>query len=250
MHTYFLALGYKGAKYAGFQIQDNAQTIQGEIEKAAATYLREPLSLTGSSRTDAGVHAKLNYFHFQSEKELGDEFIYHVNAILPSDIVLKGVYKVPEGSHSRFDAVARKYSYHLYNTKDPFQEDRAWFYPYPMDEVLLNEAAKSLLGEHDFTSFAKTRTQVYTHVCRIEMCNWKRTSSGWILTIQGNRFLRGMVRALVATMVKVGRGKMTISDFIQVRNEMNSKQADFSAPAHGLHLESVIYPERIAQFLV
>lgn len=249
MHTYFLALGYKGAKYAGFQIQDNAQTIQGEIEKAAAIYLRAPLSLTGSSRTDAGVHARLNYFHFQSELELGDEFTYHVNAILPSDIVLKGVYKVPEGSHSRFDAVARRYTYHLYGAKDPFQEDRAWFYPYPMDEALLNEAATSLLGEHDFTSFAKTRTQVYTHICKIEKCYWMQTSTGWILTIEGSRFLRGMVRALVATMVKVGRGKMTVSDFIQIRMAMNSKLADFSAPAHGLHLDSVIYPESISQFL-
>ncbi|MEY4727721.1 MAG: hypothetical protein RLZZ390_245 [Bacteroidota bacterium] len=250
MQTYFLALGYKGVKYAGFQIQENAQTIQGEIEKAAAIYLRNPLSLTGSSRTDAGVHAHLNYFHFQSEKELGDEFIYHVNAILPSDIVLKGVYKVPDGSHARFDAIARKYTYHLYGTKDPFQEDRAWFYPYPMDEAMLNEAAASLLGEHDFTSFAKTRTQVYTHLCSIETCNWERTPMGWKLTIQGNRFLRGMVRALVATMVKVGRGKMTLTDFIAIRTAMNSKHADFSAPAHGLHLESVIYPDRIAQFLV
>ena len=249
MHTYFLALGYKGAKYEGFQIQENAQTIQGEIEKAAAIYLREPLSLTGSSRTDAGVHAQLNYFHFQFEKDLGDEFIYHVNAILPSDIVLKGVYKVPEGSHSRFDAISRKYSYYLYGTKDPFQEDRAWFYPYPMEEDLLNEAAISLLGEHDFTSFAKTRTQVYTHLCRIETCKWEQTPTGWKFTIQGNRFLRGMVRSLVATMVKVGRGTLTANDFIKVRTAMNSKQADFSAPAHGLHLENVIYPESIAQFL-
>jgi len=250
MYTYFLALGYKGAKYAGFQIQDNAQTIQGEIEKAASIYLRAPLALTGSSRTDAGVHAQLNYFHFQCEHELGEAFIYHVNAILPSDIVLKGVHKVPEGSHSRFDAVGRRYTYHLYGSKDPFQEDRAWFYPYPMDEAFLNEAATSLLGENDFTSFAKTRTQVYTHVCRIETCNWQRTTNGWTLTVQGNRFLRGMVRALVATMVKVGRGKMTVSDFIQVRTGMNSKLADFSAPAHGLHLDSVIYPESIAKYLV
>lgn len=250
MHTYFLALGYKGTKYAGFQIQNNAQTIQGEIEKAASIYLRTPLALTGSSRTDAGVHARLNYFHFQCIHELGEEFIYHVNAILPPDIVLKGVYKVPEGSHARFDAIARQYTYYLYHTKDPFQDDRAWYYPYPLNESLLNEAATSLLGEFDFTSFAKTRTQVYTHVCRIEICEWQQTNCGWTLTVQGNRFLRGMVRALVATMVKVGRGKMTIDEFIDVRTAMNSKLADFSAPAHGLHLNSVIYPQHLSQHLV
>lgn len=250
MHTYFLALGYKGERYAGFQIQQNAATIQGEIEKAAAIYLRTPLSLTGSSRTDAGVHARLNFFHFTSEIELGEEFIYHVNAILPTDIVLKGVYKVPEGSHSRFDAIGRKYNYYLYGSKDPFQEDRAWFYPYPIDEGLLNEAASSLLGEHDFTSFAKTRTQVYTHQCKIEKCYWERTTTGWVFTIEGNRFLRGMVRALVATMVKVGRKKMSVNEFVDIRKAMNSKYADFSAPAHGLHLDCVIYPESITRFLV
>lgn len=250
MHTYFLALGYKGGRYAGFQIQQNAATIQGEIEKAAAIYLRAPLALTGSSRTDAGVHARLNFFHFTSNLELGEEFIYHVNAILPSDIVLKGVYKVPEGSHSRFDAIGRRYNYNMYSSKDPFQDDRSWFYPYPLDEGLLSAAATSLLGEHDFTSFAKTRTQVYTHICKIEKCNWERTSSGWVLTIEGNRFLRGMVRAIVATMVKVGRKKMSVQEFIDVRTALNSKYADFSAPAHGLHLDCVIYPESLSRYLV
>lgn len=247
MHTYFLALGYKGTKYAGFQVQENASTIQGEVEKAASIYLRSPLSLTGSSRTDAGVHARLNYFHFQSVLELGEAFIYHVNAILPPDIVLKGIYKVPEGSHSRFDAIARRYEYHLYEVKDPFLDDRAWFYPYPLNEALLNSAASTLMGEHDFTSYAKRRTQVYTHICNIETCHWQQTTHGWIFTVQGNRFLRGMVRALVATMVKVGRGKMTLDQFIQIKQAMDSKLADFSAPAHGLHLDAVIYPERLTK---
>lgn len=247
MHTYFLALGYKGTKYAGFQVQENASTIQGEVEKAATIYLRSPLSLTGSSRTDAGVHARLNYFHFQSALTLGEAFIYHVNAILPPDIVLKGIYKVPEGSHSRFDAIARRYEYHLYEAKDPFIDDRAWFYPYPLSEALLNSAASTLMGEHDFTSYAKRRTQVYTHLCNIETCHWERTAHGWIFTVQGNRFLRGMVRALVATMVKVGRGKMALDQFIQIKQAMDSKLADFSAPAHGLHLDAVIYPEHLTK---
>ncbi len=247
MHTYFLALGYKGTNYAGFQVQENASTIQGEVEKAASIYLRSPLSLTGSSRTDAGVHARLNYFHFQSALSLGEAFIYHVNAILPPDIVLKGIYKVPEGSHSRFDAIARRYEYHLYEAKDPFLDDRAWYYPYPLNEALLNSAAVTILGEHDFTSYAKRRTQVYTHICNIETCCWQRTAHGWIFTVQGNRFLRGMVRALVATMVKVGRGKMTLDHFTQIKHAMDSKLADFSAPAHGLHLDAVLYPEQLAK---
>jgi tRNA pseudouridine38-40 synthase len=250
MYTYFLALGYKGSKYAGFQVQENAITIQGEVEKAGSIYLRSPLSLTGSSRTDAGVHAKLNYFHFQSALELGEAFIYHVNAILPPDIVLKGIYKVPEGSHSRFDAIGRSYEYLLYEAKNPFLDDRAWFYPYPLDEALLNGAATALLGEHDFTSYAKRRTQVYTHICTIETCRWQRTDYGWTFTVQANRFLRGMVRALVATMVKVGRGKITIDQFMQIKQAKDSKLADFSAPAHGLHLNEVIYPEHLAKLFL
>jgi len=249
MPNYFLALGYKGARYAGFQIQQNAHTIQGEVEKAAALYLRSPLSLTGSSRTDAGVHARLNYFHFQYDGILDEAFIYHVNAILPPDIVLKGVYQVPDGTHSRFDAIGRRYIYRLYDKKDPFKDDRSWFYPYPLDEKALNAAAAQLIGEFDFTSFAKRRTQVYTHICNIEVCSWKQEEDGWQLTIQGNRFLRGMVRALVATMVKVGRGKLTVNEFVSIRNAMDSTKADFSAPAHGLLLDQVLYPEKVAHFL-
>lgn len=247
MRTYFLALGYKGAKFAGFQVQENASTIQGEVEKAMAIYLRSAVSLTGSSRTDAGVHAKLNYFHFQLDQPLDHDFIYRVNAILPSDIVLKGIYEVPQGSHSRFDAIGRRYQYFLYNRKDPFQEDRAWFYPYPMEEARLNEAAAQLLGEHDFTTYAKRRTQVYTHDCRIDECNWQQTAEGWVFTIQGNRFLRGMVRALVATMVKVGRGKLGVNEFAQLLVAKDSKYADFSAPAHGLHLDRVIFPPHLEE---
>lgn len=250
MPTYFLSLGYKGAKYAGFQIQQNAQTIQGEVEKAASRYLRTALALTGSSRTDAGVHARKNYFHFDYEGTLEESFLYHVNAILPPDIVLNGIYQVPEGSHSRFDAIGRRYSYSMYDRKDPFMNDRAWFYPYPMCEGDLNEAAAFLLGEHDFTSFAKKRTQVYTHLCTIEICHWKRVEGGWEFTIQGNRFLRGMVRALVGTMVKVGRGKITPNEFNQIKMSMDSRMADFSAPAQGLFLDQVLFPESLSHFLV
>jgi tRNA pseudouridine38-40 synthase len=250
MPTYFLALGYKGTRYAGFQIQQNAQTIQGEVERAASLYLRTSLGLTGSSRTDAGVHAKMNYFHFDYDGTLEDAFLYHVNAILPPDIVLNGIYQVPEGSHSMFDAIGRCYSYKLYDKKDPFKNDRAWFYPYPMCEGDLNEAAAFLLGEHDFTSFAKKRTQVYTHLCTIEACSWKRIEGGWEFAIQGNRFLRGMVRALVGTMVKVGRGKITPNEFNQIKIAMNSGRTDFSAPAHGLFLDQVLFSESTSRFLL
>jgi tRNA pseudouridine38-40 synthase len=249
MPTYFLALAYKGTRFAGFQIQDNAITIQGQVERAMATYLRENVQLTGSSRTDAGVHANRNFFHFSIDRILKDEFVYHVNAILPPDIAITGIYAVPDGSHSRFDAIGRRYKYHIYNSKNPFLNDRSWYYPYPMDLADLNQAASYLLGLHDFTSFAKRRTQVYTHLCTISVCQWHETADGWVFTVEGNRFLRGMVRALVGTMVKVGRQKISFESFQNVLLSKDSAMADFSAPGHGLFLDDVIYPSEIAALL-
>ena len=249
MPTYFLALAYKGTRFAGFQIQDNAITIQGQVERAMATYLRENVQLTGSSRTDAGVHANRNFFHFSIDRILNHEFVYHVNAILPPDIAITGIYAVPEGSHSRFDAIGRRYKYHIYNSKNPFLNDRSWYYPYPMDLAELNQAASSLLGLHDFTSFAKRRTQVYTHICTISVCQWHETEDGWVFMVEGNRFLRGMVRALVGTMVKVGRKKISVESFQNLLLSKDSAMADFSAPGHGLFLDDVIYPSEINALL-
>jgi tRNA pseudouridine38-40 synthase len=242
MPTYFLQLGYHGKRYAGFQVQANASSVQGEVERAIETYLRRPVGLTGSSRTDSGVHALRNYFHFETDLELGDDFVYHVNAILPPDIALSGIYKVPEGSHSRFDALSRSYRYNIYTEKNPFLVDRAWFYPYPMDLLLLSEVASCILGEHDFTSFAKKKTQVYTHMCTIKKCTWEKTEEGYRFEVEANRFLRGMVRGLVATMVRVGRGQITVKEFLTILNLKNAQLADFSAPAHGLFLIDVLYP--------
>jgi len=249
MPTYFLALAYKGTRFAGFQIQDNAITIQGQVERAMATYLRENVQLTGSSRTDAGVHANRNFFHFSIDRILNHEFVYHVNAILPPDIAITGIYTVPEGSHSRFDAIGRRYKYHIYNSKNPFLNDRSWYYPYPMELAELNQAASSLLGLHDFTSFAKRRTQVYTHICTISVCQWHETEDGWVFMVEGNRFLRGMVRALVGTMVKVGRKKISVESFQNLLLSKDSAMADFSAPGHGLFLDDVIYLSEITALL-
>lgn len=241
--TYFMAVRYKGTDYAGFQIQQNARTIQGEVESAMSTYLREKVMLTGSSRTDAGVHANRNFFHFTLEQSLGPAFKYHVNAILPRDIVVTGVYPMQDRSHSRFDAIGRRYRYYISDCKEPFLDDRSWYYPFPMDVSALNEAAVSILGTHDFTSFAKRNAQVFTHFCTIHQAEWERTTAGWVFTVQGNRFLRGMVRALVGTMVKVGRGRISVDEFIQILAAKDCAKSDFSAPAKGLFLDDVLYVE-------
>jgi tRNA pseudouridine38-40 synthase len=247
MPRYFLSVGYLGTKYAGSQVQENGITIQGELERALSVVRRQSIALTGSSRTDAGVHARRNFYHFDMDEPLEGDLVYQMNAVLPSAIVVLDLIPVHEEAHCRFDAIGRKYVYRIHTFKDPFMHDRGWFYPYPMDLALLNEAAMLIEGEHDFTSFAKRNSQVHTHNCSITHASWVKEDGVYAFSIQGNRFLRGMVRGLVATMVKVGRGKISVPEFHQILQSKDCTKADFSAPPQGLVLEDVIYPVGILQ---
>ena len=249
MPNYFISVQYNGKKFAGFQIQENAVTVQGELERAMEVYFKQKIQLTGSSRTDAGVHALKNYFHFTSDVEHIEEALYHLNAILPSDIAVLGIFKVPDNAHARFTAIGRSYSFRIYSVKNPFLQENAWFYPYPLDIDKMNQAAAMIIGTHDFSSFSKKNTQVFTHNCTIEHAFWKQEGNQLVFRVKGNRFLRGMVRALVGTMVKVGRGKLTVKEFGRVVAAKDAAQADFSAPAHGLFLEEVIYPSELQTLL-
>lgn len=241
MARYFLEVSYKGTNYSGFQTQENATTVQGEVEKAFTILQREKVVMTGSSRTDAGVHARQNFFHFDFGSPLHPQFLYKINAILPSDIVAKSIREVNEESHCRFDAKFRTYQYFLYRTKDPFSEDRAWYFPYTIDLEALDKAAALLMTYHDFTSFSKRNTQVKTFQCQLMESAW-RVEGGYITyRVRGNRFLRGMVRALVSTMLLVGRGKLTLADFKYIIEAKDCTKASFAAPAKGLFLEEVIF---------
>ncbi len=241
MARYFLEIAYKGTAYSGFQSQENAHTIQEEIELAFKTLQRETVSMTGSSRTDAGVHARQNFFHFDYGQSLHEQFVYKMNAILPSDIVISGVKEVADDAHCRFDALYRTYCYYLYKSKDPFLEDRAWYFPYPVKQDLLQQAAALLLTYQDFTSFSKRNTQVKTFICQITESNWVENEDYLIYKVKANRFLRGMVRALVSTMLLVGRGKLTIEEFKAIIESKDCTKASFAAPAHGLFLEEVSF---------
>ena len=232
-----------GTRYSGFQVQENAMTVQSEVERALAVYLRGRVGLTGSSRTDAGVHAHQNFFHFDWEGEIPERFLYNMNAILPGDIVLKGLYPVPEDAHCRFQATGREYSYRIHRAKDPFLADRAWYFPYKIDLEAMRAAAELVVGRHDFAAFSKRNTQVRTTFCTVERSEWLERDFGWEYQVEGNRFLRGMVRGLVGTMVKVGRGRIGVGDFREVLLGGDQAKADFSAPAHGLFLARVRYPE-------
>lgn len=240
---YFLEVAYHGKEYAGFQVQLNALTVQEEVEKALAVFCKIPIPLTGSSRTDAGVHARQNYFHFDTDLELGPKQLYNLNAILPKSIAALSLRKMPEEAHCRFDASGRLYKYYLYASKNPFYNDRAWFYPFPLQIDRLQEVASVLLGKHDFTSFSKRNTQVRTMDCTLSKSSWAYEGNLLVYTVQGNRFLRGMVRGLVATMLQAGRGKLTADAFSRIMAAQDCSKADFSAPAHGLFLEQVLFPE-------
>lgn len=242
MSRYFLEVSYKGAAYSGFQVQANAGSIQEEIEKAFAVFFRKTVKMTGASRTDAGVHAHQNYFHFDFDDVLTGDMVYRLNAILPGDICVRGIFAVPEGAHCRFDAESREYRYYIYGKKDPFLTDRAYFYPYPLDWGLLEEAAGRLKEYHDFASFSKRNTQVNHFRCSILESHWVQEGSGGYYWIRANRFLRGMVRGLTGTMLLVGRGQLTVAEFEEILAGKEPARVNFNVPAKGLFLERVRYP--------
>jgi tRNA pseudouridine38-40 synthase len=243
MPRFFLEVSYKGTAYSGFQVQANADSIQSAVEKAFAVFFRKGVIMTGASRTDTGVHARQNFFHFDFEEPVPGEMVYRLNAILPGDICIKGIYQMPDEAHCRFDAESREYRYYIYGKKDPFLTDRSYFYPYPLDWILLQEVASRLREFTDFTSFSKRNTQVNHFRCTIFESHWVEEEGGWYYRIRANRFLRGMVRGLTGTMLQVGRGQLTGAQFEEIMEGKDPSRVNFNVPAKGLFLERVRYPE-------
>lgn len=248
MPRYFLEVSYKGTRYSGFQVQQNANTIQAEVEKAMLILFRENIILTGSSRTDAGVHALQNYFHFDFERVPGvsqeavQRIVYKLNAILPGDIVVKNLISVRDNSHCRFDAVSREYNYYIYKSKNAFLQETAFYFPYKLNFPLMKEAAEMIREHTDFTSFSKRNTQAKTFICEVQESRWTEEKGTIIYNVKANRFLRGMVRGLTATMLKVGREKITLKQFEEIIKSRDCTKASFATPPHGLFLTSVKYP--------
>jgi tRNA pseudouridine38-40 synthase len=243
MSRYFLEVSYKGNNYSGFQKQENANSIQAEVERALEVFYREKFELTCSSRTDTGVHALQNFFHFDFDAEINQQSVYNINAILPPDIVLKNIFKVADDAHCRFDAISREYRYYIYRQKNAFIQDRAYYFPYKMDLKNLSAAASIIPLYTDFTSFSKRNTQVKTFNCTILKSEWHVENECLVYTVIANRFLRGMVRGLVGTMLHVGRGKSTLQQFREIIEALDGTLADFSVPGHGLFLNKVNYPD-------
>lgn len=248
MSRYFLDIAYKGTAYAGFQVQENALTIQSEIDRALSVLLRKPIESTGSSRTDAGVHARHNFVHFDTEEAtLHTQFRYKMNAVLPPDIAVNEVYAVHERAHARFDAVSRSYEYVIYTGKDPFLRDSGYFYPYRLDVDALQQAAATLAEYTDFSTFSKRNTQVRTFICRILSSGWHCGEETLCYRVTANRFLRGMVRGLVGTMLLVGRGKLSPEGFRRVIEAKDNTGANFAVPPQGLFLTEVSYPDGLLE---
>lgn len=243
MPRYFLEVAYKGTAYSGFQSQKNANTIQAEIEKALALLLKQNVVLTCSSRTDAGVHALQNFFHFDIPFSFDKAILYNLNAILPKDITAKNVFAVDEKAHCRFDALSREYKYFIYRKKDPFLYERAFYYPFKLDMDTLQQAAQSIMQYSGFESFSKRNTQVKTFECTIMRSTWYLEGDRLIYNIVANRFLRGMVKGLVGTMLKTGRQLISIDDLKSIIESKDCRNADFSPLSHGLFLIEVKYPD-------
>lgn len=250
MQRYFIYLAYDGTNYHGWQIQPNGISVQECLMKALATFLRQPTEVIGAGRTDAGVHASLMVAHFDYEGEPLDTALVteKLNRLLPADISVYKVCRVKPEAHARFDATARTYKYYVTTVKFPFNRQYRYRIHNPLDFEKMNEAALTLFDYTDFTSFSKLHTDVKTNNCRIMHAGWTREDEvTWVFTIQADRFLRNMVRAIVGTLLEVGRGKLTVDGFRKVIEQQDRCKAGTSAPGHALFLVDVEYPDEIFQ---
>ena len=247
MARYFMELAYKGTNYHGWQIQPNGISIQEALEKALGTIFSTNIDITGAGRTDAGVHAAYMVAHFDTEQPILDcnKLTNRLNRILPNDIAVMSVSEVAADSHSRFSAISRKYEYHITFEKNPFLFGLAHKVNYNLDFDLMNEAAATLLLYNDFTSFSKLHSDVKNNLCTVTQSFWQERDNKWVYTIEANRFLRNMVRAIVGTLLDVGRTKITTNQFIEIIEAKDRSFAGTSAPPQGLYLVDIKYPEDV-----
>lgn len=239
---YFIELAYKGTNYHGWQYQPNAASVQETLKKALSMLLKTNIDIVGAGRTDTGVHAKQMFAHFDYDAEIDiQHLVQKLNSFLSKDIVICDIIKVADEAHARFDATKRTYEYYIHTAKDVFINDDSWLYKSALDLDRMNEACQLLFKHNDFECFSKTNTDVKTFNCVIFGANWKQTGNKIVFTISADRFLRNMVRAIVGTMINIGIGKISLSDFQKIIESKNRCEAGFSVPAHGLYLTKIEY---------
>ncbi|MBT8276434.1 MAG: tRNA pseudouridine(38-40) synthase TruA [Bacteroidia bacterium] len=244
---YFVDISFNGKNYHGWQIQPDALSIQEVLERTFSTFFRAEIKVTGAGRTDTGVHASQMVAHFDMNTEIEDmnEVIFRLNSFLPKDIAILDIYPVIDEAHARFDAIEREYQYGILFDKDPFRVDVAYQIHQMPDIEIMNQAAQLLLGHQDFQCFSRSNTDVKTYYCDVKEASWEYEDYFLIFTIAADRFLRNMVRAIVGTLLDVGHGKITIEEFQEIIKSKDRTKAGASAPAHGLFLTRVEYPETI-----
>lgn len=250
MSRYFIEVEYLGTHFSGFQSQPNTTTVQGEIDRSLSTLLKTTIETTTSSRTDAGVHAFQNFLHFDTEITIPQSLLYNINSILPRSLIVNCLYEVRPEAHCRFDAKSRTYLYKIHTKQDAFAHDLSYYYPYQLDIDKMNQACLALLNHTEYAAFAKKHSTAKTTTCHIKTAFWSQYDHRIFFEVSANRFLRGMVRALVATMIQVGRGKMSLEEFNKLLYETDNQMADFSAPAHGLYLKEVNYDSSLLENMV
>jgi tRNA pseudouridine38-40 synthase len=247
---YFIELSYDGTNYHGWQIQPNATSVQEVLNKSLSVVLRGPIETTGCGRTDTGVHAREFFAHFDAEKSIDhgswtmdkcENIVRSVNGLLPKDIAIKKVFPVAENAHARFDATLRSYEYHIHFNKDPFKTGYSWELRDRPDIELMNKAASIIMEYTDFGCFSKSNTQVKTNICKIARAEWAAKDEGIVFHISADRFLRNMVRAIVGTLIMVGKQEIKPEDVRAIIESKNRSKAGTSVPACGLYLAEVKY---------
>lgn len=253
---YFIDLSYDGTAYHGWQVQPNGESVQGVLQRALATLMQQEIPVTGAGRTDAGVHARLMVAHFDLKEPLPtpplreggvqqtaeDYLCFRLNGILPYDIAVHRIYPVADDAHARFSALARTYHYYVHTCKSPFLRDYSWRLVRTPDFEAMNRAAALLLDYQDFTSFSKLNTDTKTNICHVRSARWVQLNADeWRFEITADRFLRNMVRAIVGTLMEVGRGTLTLDGFREVIERKDRRVAGDSVPARGLFLVNVEY---------
>ena len=239
---YFMKLGYNGAPFFGWQVQPGKETVQGCIENALSLLLREEVAVTGCGRTDTGVNARQFFAHFETAQPIdAARLTDKLNSFLPKEIAIYRIFPVEEGMHARFSANARTYKYYVAVTKNPFNFHYSYRIFQKLDVAKMNEAAAVLLETSDFTSFSKLHTQVNNNICRVTEAHWAMEDGVLVFTITADRFLRNMVRAVVGTLLQVGKGKITMEEFTEIIARKDRCAAGDSVPAHARFLERVCY---------
>ncbi len=247
-----MKLAYDGTNYHGWQRQPNGSSVQQTLEESMRLIWKRDISLTGAGRTDAGVHAGEYYVHFDLTEDIPqtslDKFAFNLNSFLPHDIAIRSIFPVAPALHARFSATSRTYKYYVSRFKSPFRNQYSYYLFGDLDVALMNEGARLIMQTEDFTSFSKVDTDTITNICRVTQAHWEFAGEELVFTITANRFLRNMVRAVVGTLLNLGRNRIDLDDLSRIIERKNRCEAGDSAPARGLHLVQIDYPQGAFQF--